>query len=122
MKTITVKEALEQGYELCGYENLENQSLMSISDLSEEDFEPYHNGKLCVAHKQPNSTTISSEEVIEWLVDRYFDTEGNPDDDSHDMELCFKEQKEVIKEFVSKMNDIYSKKQWFFLADLQLIP
>jgi hypothetical protein len=122
MKKITVKEALKQGYTLCGYEDLEMQGLKNIDNLEEEDFEPHH-GYLCVANKQSNSASISSEEVIEWLTDRYYDTEGNPDDDTHDMELCFKEKTEIIEEFVSKMNEVYSQKKWWFLdSDLRLVP
>ena len=36
MKTITVKEALKQGYTLCGYEDLEMQGLKNIDNLEEE--------------------------------------------------------------------------------------
>jgi hypothetical protein len=122
MKTITVKEALEQGYTLCGYEDLEMQSLKNIDNLEEEDFEP-HYGYLCVANKESNSASISSEELTEWLTDRYYDTEGNPDDDTKDMELCFKEKTDIIDEFVSKMNEVYQKKKWWFLdSDLRLVP
>lgn len=38
MKTITVKEALEQGYDKCGYDSLENQHLKYIDQLDAEDF------------------------------------------------------------------------------------
>ncbi len=99
MKTITVTEALKQGYTLCGYEDLEMQGLKNIGNLDEEDFEPHH-GYLCVANKQSNSASISSEEIIEWLTDRYYDTEGNTDDDTHDMELCFKEKTDITEEFI----------------------
>lgn len=123
MKTITVKEALEQGYERCGYDSLENQNLKQLDQLEAEDFEPYHGGHLVLAKKEANSASISTGEVIEWLTDRYFDTDGNPDDDCHDMELCLKEQEKTIEEFVSKMNEVYSKKQWWFLdSDLRLVP
>ena len=122
METITVKEALEQGYTLCGYEDLEMQNLKSIDNLDDEDFEP-HYGHLCVAKKESNSASISTEEVIEWLTDRYYDAEGNPDDDTHDMELHFKEKTEIIEDFVSKMNEVYEVKKWFFLdSDLRLVP
>ena len=121
MKKITVKEALKQGYTLCGYEDLEMQGLKNIDNLDEEDFEPH--GYLCVANKESNSASISAAEVIEWLTDRYYDTEGNPDDDTHDIELCFKEKTDIIEEFVSKMNEVFQKKKWWFLdSDLRLVP
>ena len=123
MKTITVKEALEQGYERCGYDSLENQNLKQLDQLEAEDFEPYHGGHLVLAKKEANSASISTGEVIEWLTDRYFDTDGNPDDDTHDMELCLKEEEKTIEDFVSKINEVYSKKQWWFLdSDLRLVP
>jgi len=123
MKTITVKEALEQGYDLCGYDGLENQMLINISDLTEDDFSQHHGGNLCVAKKNQHSASIDVDETIDWLTDRYYDFEGNPDDDVHDMELYFKEEKETIEKFVNKMNEIYAKKWWRFLdSDLQLVP
>lgn len=123
MTTITVKEALAQGYERCGYESLENQNLIRIDQLEQEDFEPYHGGQLVVAKKESNSASISTEEVIEWLTDGYFDTDGNPDDDVHDMELRLKEKTEVINDFVNKMNEVFSEKKWWFLDEsLRLIP
>jgi hypothetical protein len=99
MKTITVKEALKQGYTLCGYEDLEMQGLKNIDNLEEEDFEPHH-GYLCVANKQSISASISSEEVIEWLTVSGYS----------------------LEEFVFKMNEVYNQKKWWFLdSDLRLV-
>jgi hypothetical protein len=122
MKKITVKEALEQGYERCGYDLLENQNLIQLDQLEAEDFESYK-GHLVLAKKEANSASIDTTEVIEWLVERYFDTDGNPDDDGHDMELCFKEKTGIIEDFVLKMNEVYKEKLWWFLdSDLRLVP
>lgn len=121
MKTITIEEALKQEYSLCGYHEVENQTLMNISDLNEDDF--MRGGIIVVAKKEMNCAIITSEEVKDWLIDRFFDVEGNPHDDSNDLEEEFKEKLPIINDFVLKMNWVYETKPWYDLdEELQLIP
>lgn len=116
-KQITIKEALEQGYTRCGYEGVDYQNLMDISTLINEDFHK----TILVAKPEAHSVSISSEGVIDYLCDIY--SEESPDDDHFDIELCFKEKKELIEKFVSDMNEVYSQKQWWYLSNsIELIP
>ncbi len=117
IKKITIKEALEQGYTQCGYKGVDYQNLMDIATLINEDFHK----TILVAKPEAHSVSISSCEIIEYLCDRY--SEESPDDDNFDIELCLKEKKELIEKFVSDMNEVYSKKQWWYLSNtIELIP
>lgn len=120
MQTITVKEALEQGYTQCGYDGTDFQHLKQISELESDDFEENYRGKLVVAGTDSNSVSIDKTEILDFLTDRYYDE--SPDDDTHDIQVCFEEQSEKIEQFVSDMNEIYSKKEWFYLTEIQLLP
>lgn len=119
MKSLTIKQALEQGYDLCGYSDRDYQNLMKISELNLADFKE---GKILVAKKQIHSVSISEEQIREYLIDHYFAVDENPDDDYNDIQHYFKEQSEVISEFAEKMNAIYSKKWWRFLdSEIEII-
>lgn len=117
---LTVKEALEQGYEKCGYDGRDFQRLMQISELSPEDFESNYGGKLVLSSNEPNYVTIDKSEIMDFLIDRYFDE--SPDDDLADITACFDEQTEKIERFVSEMNDIFRQKEWFYLTTIELVP
>lgn len=117
---LTVKEALEQGYDKCGYDGTDFQHLMTISELNQEDFENNYRGKIVIASNEPNYVTIDKSEIMDFLTDRYFDE--SPDDDLADITACFDEETEKIERFVNEINDIFRKKEWFYLTSIELIP
>lgn len=120
IEQITIKQALEQGYAQCGYDNTDYQHLMQIKDLCADDFERSKN-IILVADTKENYVAIDKQDIMDLLLDRYADE--SPDDDTYDITSCFEEQSEKIEKFVSDMNEVYSKKVWYYLChSIQLIP
>lgn len=119
-KKLTINEALEQGYSLCGWSEKEWQSLINIEDLSEDDFE-YGSGVMVVASKQENVFTIDSETLNEIVADYIYDnyTQECADDTDEIYDLV----KEIdFTEIVNTINEKISIKKWWTLTNIELIP
>ncbi len=117
-KSLTVKEALEQGYVYFAQDKGEYTTLHRIENISEADFE---DGPQMLAEKDSYYTPfISSEEIAETLADiissQCGDETGDDTDDVHDIVngLDFSEASE-------KINEALNGKKYYKLTDIQLI-
>lgn len=71
---LTVKEALEQGYKYCGFAGKEWQMLISIEDLTEEDF---NEDTYVLAGKEALSYVTSVESIADLIADSISDNEAD---------------------------------------------
>jgi hypothetical protein len=120
MEKLTVKEALEKGYTHCGYEDLTEQMLMPISQIDDDNFD-FAQGRIMVADKELHSVTIDADDIVSLLSDHFYNVDENPHTDD-DIEDYLKEEKELLSEFATKINEIYKKKTWQYLShSIQLV-
>lgn len=119
-KTITVNDAIEQGYMFFAHDTGEFGHLHKIENITDADFEP--DRPLYVAEKESYySPSISSEEIAEALADiidcQCGDETGDDTDDVRDIviELDFTEVAE-------KINEALKHKKYYKLTTIQLIP
>lgn len=113
----TIKEALEQGYTLCGKNKHGWQALTQINDMSEIDFE---DEEWFLAEKEGEAPTVSEEFIKDILADRIADDDawdtGRDDEEVYNavMALDFSSTSEMInkalEEYKSyKLTDIKLK-------------
>lgn len=120
MEKLTPKQALEKGYTHCGYENLTEQVLMPISQISDDNFD-FAQGRIMVADKELHSVTVDANDIVSLLSDHFYNVDENPHTDD-DIEEYLREEKELIEEFASKINEVYKKKTWQYLChSIQLV-
>ena len=120
MEKLTAKQALEKGYTHCGYEDLTEQTLMPISQMDDDNFD-FAQGRIMVADNEKHFAKIDADDLISFLNDNFYENDENPfsDDEMYDY---LKEEKTMIEEFASKINEIYKKKSWQFLChSIQLV-
>jgi hypothetical protein len=119
---LTIDEALAEGYTMFGYEGKETQNLIPIEKVCSDDFEyaETHGYKIVVADTDEHTAKLDADDLLGFLADRYRDYEENPDD-TDDMEDYLKEEKQLIDDFVEKINIVYAKKNWFYLTEMELI-
>lgn len=115
MEKLTIKQALEQGYTHCGYEDLTEQTLMPISQMDDDNFD-FAQGKILVADTKKHCAKIDSDDLISFLNDHFYETDENPFENDDEISDYLKEEKAMIEEFTSKINAIYAKKYWYYLC------
>lgn len=119
MKTaLTVKEALEEGFEYYFYDSDGWQSMKEIKDM-EMDFS---RDDISLAEKQSyNPSGLSSKDIADYLADRIQDQHNSETScDTNDIyesivELDFSEAERLINEALSKMN-------YYLSSGIKLIP
>ena len=120
MEKLTVKQALENGYTHCGYEDLTEQTLIPISQIDDDNFD-FAQGRIMVADTEKHTAKIKAGDLISFLTDYFYEVDENPFSDD-EMEDYLKEERAMIEEFANRINEIYNKKTWSFLChSIQLV-
>ena len=115
---LTVKQAIAEGFEKCGFAGHEWQNLMDISEVTEDDF---NHGKIELAEKTPNHYAIDWTEFRDRALDGYFDSDTG-DDDAKDIEMLLDEIKPEFEALAAKVNEQFLKRPWWTLTSIELIP
>lgn len=116
-ETMTIEQALKEGYEFCGKQHEEWQSLTDINDLNEEDLrEGYY-----AAQKKPNYFTFSKESIAETLaelIDENYSQENGRDDD----EVYQAIKKLDFSQMETMINSALEKFPYWYLTKIKLTP
>jgi|SRR5690606_15322683 len=115
MKTITVKEAIQQGYEYFGYKDREFQHAQSLKDISEEDFNT--NETLILFNKKASYRSISAEEIQELIFDYMYDNDEMADDTEFMNDIFSESDFKPLSELINKKLSDYP---YYFLTDIEL--
>lgn len=123
-QTMTIAEALAKGYDKCGYDNQDWQHLMSIDELSEDDYKPYHNGKIVLADTQAVTYSIDVDDIVDRIIDMIDNQEDINDEDHQMVEYLdeYKELKSDLNPIVDKINSYIGKHKVYYLTDIILTP
>lgn len=120
MKTLTVKEAIEQGFTMYGYAKTEEQKAQKLTiDVFKE--EPEHKQKLLVLFDKHNSCpSTTTEEISEILSERI---------GLNDEEECYRDNDDVyvtvseidFTEIVKTINKALEKHSYWMITDIKLV-
>jgi hypothetical protein len=115
---LTKKEALEQGFTLCGDADSECQSLMEISDIADEDI----TYRTYIAAKEPIFPEISEDELKEIVTDHIVDKWMGKVGDEMGLSIYLEEFD--FKPFSDALNKKIGETDcaWYPLTEIQLIP
>jgi hypothetical protein len=121
--SLTVKEALEQGYTLYGYEEYEYQSLSEISDLDADEFESAeaHGRTIIAAEKEPSFVSVKVEDLYDDLIDNLMDREEAHGDDTREIEHLVKTAVNW-PEIADKINAALKTRPYYTLTQIKLLP
>lgn len=114
---LTVAEALEQGYELCGDESQDFQHLSNITELDAADFQ-YK--QLVVAEKESFYLSIDAGSVRDMVTDRVYDNDKIADD-TDDIKDLLKDHVDWER-IASEINEALKRKPYWNLTTIRLIP
>lgn len=119
MGKLTVKEAIEQGYEYAGIDTGDYGRLLNIADLADE----FESNRIWIAEKDANYFTISGEDLKEIIADQivndYCDRSGNDDGDNVHKEIMDSIDVTAIRESINK---VFEKHWWRMLTNIEIIP
>jgi hypothetical protein len=122
--TMTLSEAIAQGYKLCGYADRGYQSLVHIDDLTDEDVEnAIEDGEPYVLFtKEPSYVPSISAETIAEMVTEHIESEyafNTGDDDTTKVEYVMKEVD--FEAVTSAINQAVSALKSYTSTDITLI-
>jgi len=118
---LTVKEALEQGYTKCGFDQTDWQTVMEISDMKSCDFETPMLSKLVVFSKESTCPDVSEQRLKEIIADQVSDNWS--DETGDDTSSVFDKIMSVdFSEIHEKLTNALSEYQCWFATDIELIP
>jgi len=116
---LTIKEALEQGYQHCGYAGHDYQIVMQIDDLIPDDFYSQQ-GKIMLFSKEFITPTCE-ENIKDFLADhvqeQWWDETSDDTNDVRDAIMAI--DLSVISE---KINDALKDKKYYTITDIELKP
>lgn len=121
METITLKQAIEQGYEKYGYAHDGWQSLKDLKDLTEEEITK---DDLCLAEKEKRYLSVSSDTIRDSIIDDLYNQEqevGMDDDMAEDLLKDFDWENE-LSAVVDKINDRLQKRGYWMLTNIHIVP
>lgn len=121
---LTIKQALAEGYTLCGEDGLEWQSLMHIEELTDDEIvETNSRGKrLVLASKEPKVHMTSPKNLMDQAIDDYYNNDDFSNDDTGEIDHAIRANQELFEEFATKLNEIYATKKVWLLTKIELIP
>ena len=120
MKTLTIKEAIEQGYKFCGEDRGEWQTLTRIDSLQEND-EWLVNGALLLAEKDYDNPGIDAESLADLLADHISNQWSDETGDDTD-EVLDTIKKLDFQKFSEYINDSLTHVKSYKLTDIKLVP
>lgn len=119
METITIKEALNQGYKRAGKNATDWQSLHKLEDLTDEDIE-MEDGDLVLFSKEfdiPGITDVDLRDLIaDHIEDQWCEKTGD------DTEEVSRRIKEIDFSLINKqIDDKLKDKKCYWATDIQLV-
>lgn len=120
MEQLTLNQALEQGYTHFGYSDDGYQPMNDLTDFDAEQA----TGKECLFSKEFRSPSVDAESLRELIAD---DTENNwdadIDDDTSDvLHIINSMPIHHFEALAKEINDELSRKHYYSLTDIKLIP
>lgn len=117
METLTKEEAIKEGYTLCGFDKVDYQSLMPITDLSDAEISER---KILLADKDSMSPKISADSIKEMLAEAIESDWGN--DTGDDTEEVYRAVTKLDFEPIAKIiNEALSVIKSYRLTKIQLV-
>jgi len=120
MEKLTVKQALEQGYEYCAFNVQDWGHVIEITDLTPEDFEDERGYVLC--DKQPTQYAISDSQIEDSIVEHIDCQDEFNDEDSELSGIALEGCDDLLKQLTDKINKNLSVKKFWFQTKIQLVP
>lgn len=117
---LTVKEALEQGYSLWGYENEEFQHLRNLSEISPEYFENSEYRNIVLADKEPTYLSVNADDLHERISEELKD--GSDFQDDTDMIDDAVKVAVNWEEIADKINESLKSRPYYYLTNIRLKP
>lgn len=120
---LTVKEAIEQGYTLYGYDGYGYQSLGEISDLDADEIKSAEdNGRTIIAaDKEPRYVSVTVKDLYDDLIDNLMDREEAHGDDTREIEHLVKTAVNW-EDVAAKINAALKTRPYYTLTDIKLVP
>ncbi len=117
----TIKEALVEGYKYCGYRDKDEQALKSIDKLNDNDFcdADGKSGPLVVCQLKPYHFSISEESLRVIVMDHICAQDEVADEDCELADLAAEAD---FKPLVDQLNLLMSKKNFYDLTEIELVP
>lgn len=123
MAELTVKQAIEQGYEYFGCNEDGWQTPRTLADIEQDDFKRplflFCKDRILVA---PKSAEDIAQEIIEDAAMEYVDTTGTDDDLSIEEDLIEAMKEISFKAIEDAIRAAYDKNGYYRLTDISLIP
>lgn len=117
-ESLTVKEAIEQGYLYCGYDGEDFQHLFKIMEIDETYFE--RPKTVVLADKEAQHLNISAKDLRELITDNLMD---NSDfDDDTDIIPDYLEKEIDWEDLSAKINAVLKKRPYWYLTKIKLLP
>lgn len=120
-QTLTVKEAIEQGYTLYGYDSADGgfQSLHSIDGLSAEDFEEFTD--MVLAEKEPHYVGVNAIALYQDIIEDLMCSEDCLGDDTVEIDDLVKTAVDW-DDIAAKINAALKTRPYYRLTEIKLIP
>lgn len=121
LETLTIKEAIKQGYTRYGYYDREWQMVNKIHDQMFEEIDEYEHDNIVLFEKKSKAPSISSDAIAEILSDHIGES---------DSEECMRDD-DCVYETVSKIDftdvaEMINKKleqhKYWMITDVKLKP
>jgi hypothetical protein len=117
-KTLTKAKAVELGYTLCGYEGIEEQTLIDLGQVSSED---YVNGVLMLAEKEGIRPIIKPDTLAEVISEHIYSDWAEINEP--DAEQVYQKVKSMdFTDMAEKINKRIESHVCYVLTDIRLIP
>jgi hypothetical protein len=118
-RTITIKEALSEGYRLCGIQSNEFQCLSEIKNLTDEDLANSENDYY-LADKHGDCYSFNKDEISELLAETISVNES--EDTGRDTDEIYKAIKAInFKNTQLELDKVLSQFVTYKLTDIKLI-
>lgn len=115
---LTVKEALEKGFEHWGYEGREFQSLNDLEDISPDDFKSQNN---LLLFSKEYTTPTCEENIKDFLADHIQEQWwSETTDDTNDVRDAIMDLD--LSDIADRINKALESKKYYTLTDIELIP
>lgn len=121
IQTLTVKEAIEQGYTHWGMQIDDFQHLYKLEKISQADFDDANpKYPIVLAEKEPHYMGMSAESLMEVVIDQIMSSEEFGDD-TDTVPDALSEMK-GWDEFADRINEVLKGHPYWYLTQIRLIP
>lgn len=122
MQTITIEQAIAEGYEYWVYGNNDGEPIQSLSDLQQDpESSDWELGLYLVDKEKRRAVSTSAadlkEEITEQLCCRYYDATGNDDDSEVEDAMKAIDFRPIAEAINEALKDIYC----YAITEIKLI-